>query len=153
MKTSTRNEHISLFVVLFLLMSMLSSIFVGKIISTSIEYSLGNPYHFEKVVGTIVGIKKIESPSNWMDYYMCYAQYEDEETGTIYQTLYFGNEHFNKAEAEEQIGKSVYILIDRQYGKAIPYSENAIKSQVPIDIIVFSILLAFCMSIMILSII
>ena len=45
------------------------------------------------------------------------------------------------------------MLIDREYGKAISYSENAEKGGAPIDIIVYSVLLAFCSAIMILSII
>lgn len=156
MKSGVKNTQlkgIGLFVVLFLLMAMFFAIFVGKIISASIEYNLENPYHFEKVIGTIVRIEKYESPHNFMDFYVCYAQYEDEETGTFYETLYYGNEHYNEAEAEAQIGKNVYMLIDREYGKAISYSENAEKGGAPIDIIVYSVLLAFCSAIMILSII
>lgn len=51
------------------------------------------------------------------------------------------------------IGKTTYILIDREYGKAISYSENAIKSDVPIDIIVYSVLLAFCLAFTALSVV
>ena len=60
---------------------------------------------------------------------------------------------YDKAEAESYLWKTTYILIDREYGKAISYSENAIKSDAPIDIIVYCLLLALCISVMILSII
>lgn len=156
MKSGVKNTQLKgivLFVVLFLLTAMFFAIFVGKIISASIEYSLENPYHFEKVIGTIVRIEKYESPHNFRDFYVCYAQYEDEETGIFYETLYYGNEHYSESEAEAQIGKNVYMLIDREYGKAISYSENAAKDGAPIDIIVYSVLLAFCSAIMILSMI
>ena len=154
MKSNKKSElnGISLFVISLLLMAMFSSIIIGKIVSASIMYSHENPYHFEKVVAVIVRVEKVESPSNWKDYYIRYAVYEDEETGLQYEAQIPG-EIYNKAEAESFIGKTTYILIDREYGKAISYSENAIKSDVPIDIIVYSVLLALCLSVLILSII
>lgn len=155
MKASAKNRQlkgISLFVVLFLLMAMFAAIFVGKIISASIEYSLENPYHFEKVIGTVVRVEKRESPHNWKDYYVCVAQYKDAEAEKVYEALCLA-EFYNKAEADANIGQSAYILIDREYGKAISYKENAAKGGAPIDIIVYSVLLAFCLTIMILSII
>ena len=145
-------EGISLFVVLLLLMTLFSSITIGKIVSASITYSHESPYHFEKVVAIIVRIKKVESPSNWNDYFIRYAVYEDEETGLQYEAQIPG-EIYDRDEAESFIGKTTYILIDREYGKAISYSKNAIKSDVPIDIIVYSILLALCLSVLIFSII
>lgn len=145
-------KGISLFVVLLLLMTIFSSIIIGKMVSASIMYSYESPYHFEKVVAVVVRIEKVESPSNWNDYYIRYAVYEDEETGLQYEAQIPG-EIYDKDEAEAFIGKTTYILIDREYGKAISYSENAIKSDVPIDIIVYSILLAFCLAVIILSII
>lgn len=145
-------KGISLFVVLLLLMTMFSSIIIGKMVSASIMYSYESPYHFEKVVAVIVRVEKVESPSNWNDYYIRYAVYEDEETGLQYEAQIPG-EIYDKDEAESFIGKTTFILIDREYGKAISYSENAIKSDVPIDIIVYRILLAFCLAVIILSII
>lgn len=152
-----RNEKsklkgISPFVVLLLLMTIFSSIFIGKIISASIMYGYDNPYHFEKVVAVIVRIEKVESASNWNDYYILYAAYEDEETGIQYETHVPGR-IYDRDEAETYIGKKTYILIDREYGISIPYGENAIKSDIPIDIIVYSVLLAFCLAVLILSII
>ncbi|MCM1306776.1 MAG: hypothetical protein NC037_05935 [Bacteroides sp.] len=141
-----------LFIILIVLMSVFGGIFSGKIIATSIEYSMENPYHFEKVVAVIVRIEKIESSSNWNDYYVRFAVYEDEKTGFQYEALIEGN-FYNIEEAEAYIGQSTYILIDRENGKAISYRENAIKSDVPIDIIVYSVMLAFCFAVMILSII
>ena len=133
-------------------MTIFGGIFSGKLISASIEYSIVSPYHFEKVVAVIVRIEKVESASNWKDYYIRYATYEDEETGLLYETHIPGM-ICNKDEAEAYIGKTTYILIDREYGKAICYSENAIKSEVPIDIIVYSVLLAFSFAVLVLSII
>jgi len=141
-----------LYIILIVLMSVFGGIFSGKLIAASIEYNLESPYHFETVVAVIFRIEKVESASNWNDYYIRYAVYEDEETGLQYEARLEG-EFYNIEEAEAYIGQSTYILIDREYGKAISYRENAIKSDVPIDIIVYSVLMAFCLTIMIISII
>jgi len=141
-----------LYIILIVLMPVFGGILSGKLIAASIEYSIANPYHFEKVVAVIVRIEKVESASNWNDYYIRYAAYEDDETGFQYETHVPGMIH-DRDEAETYIGKTTYILIDREYGISIPYSENAIKSDVPIDIIVYSVLTAFCLTIMIISII
>ncbi len=146
MKRNNSLKGISLYVVIFLIFTMLSSIFIGKIISTSVTYSLENPYHFEKVVAEIVSVKKVESEHNFNDYYFRIAQYVDEETGYIYET-YVPGKIYDKAEAEAHIGEKVYILIEKQYGKAIAYVEGAKKGGAPIDIIVYSVLLLLCLSI------
>lgn len=139
-------KGVSLFVVLFLLMTMFSSLFIGKIISTSIMDSLENPYHLEKVLAEVVRVKHYEPPNSWNDYYIRYAQYVDEETGVIYEALITG-EIYDKAEAESYIGKKVYILIDREYGIATEYRVNAESGGAPIDLIVYSVLSLFCLSI------
>jgi len=146
------DEYKILYIILIVLMSLFGGILSGKLIAASIEYSIENPYHFEKVVAVIVRIKKVESLSNWNDYYIRYAVYEDEETGLQYEARIEG-EFYHIEEAEAYIGQSTYILIDREYGKAISYRENAITSDVPIDIIVYSVLIAFCLTIMIISMI
>jgi len=141
-----------LYIILIVLSVVFGGVFSGKLIAASIEYSIANPYHFEKVVAVIVRIEKVESLSNWNDYYIRYAVYEDEETGFRYEARIEG-EFYNIEEAEAYIGQSIYILIDREYGKAISYRENAIKSDVPIDIIVYSVLLAFCLTVSAISIV
>lgn len=143
-----------LYIILIVLMSIFGGIFSGKLIATSIEYSVGNPYHFEKVVAEIVDTKFYEGRHGkyWLDSYRLIACYTDEKTGLQYKAQ-LSRVIKDKNEAESYIGKTTYILIDREYGRATSYNENAIKSDVPIDIIVFSVLLAFCLAILILSII
>ena len=95
--------------------------------SAAIEYSYENPYNFEKVAAVFTRIKKVESMSNWNWYYIRYAVHEDEEAGTQYEAQ-IPRVIYDKAEAEAYLWKTTYILIDREYCKAISCSENAIKS-------------------------
>ena len=141
-----------LYIILIILMTVFCGIFSGKLFSASIEYSMVSPYHFEKVVAEIVSVKKIESEHNFNDYYFRIAQYVDEETGYIYET-YMPGKIYDKAEAEAHIGEKVFMLVDKQYGKAIAYVKNAKKGGVTIDIIVYSVLLALCLSVSIFCIV
>lgn len=143
-----------LYIILIVLMSTFGGILSGKLIAASIEYSVGNPYHFEKVVAEIVDTKfsKASHGQYWLYSYRLIACYTDEETGLQYKAQ-LSRVIKDKNEAESYIGKTAYILIDREYGRATSYNENAIKSDVPIDIIVYSVLIAFCLTIMIISII
>jgi len=145
-RKSSKSISISAFIIIFVALSFLSSIIIGKLIQTSITYSLENPYHFEKVLAEIVRIEKVESAHNWNDYYIRYAQYVDAETGVVYEALIPGNV-YDEAEAQSYVGKTTEILIDREYHGAIAYVPNAKSGGAPIDLIVYSILLVFCLSI------
>ncbi len=154
MNKKTYDGYKILYIILIVLLSILGGTFSGKLIATSVEYSVGNPYHFEKVVAEIVDTKFYRGRHGkyWLDYYRLIACYTDEETGLQYKAP-LSRRIKDKNEAESYIGETAYILIDREYGRATAYNENAIKSDVPIDIIVFSVLLAFCLAILLLSII
>ena len=147
------NEYKILYIILIILMTLFGGLFSGKLISASIERSIASPYHFEKVVAEVVDTKFYRAAHGkyWLDYYCLIACYTDAEAGTDYYAQLSMKIH-DEAEAELHIGEKAYILIDRNYGKAISYSENAIKSDVPIDIIVYSILLAFSLVVLVLSI-